>query len=84
MRKKGFTLIELLVVISIIVLLMALLLPALSRARKQARAVVCQSHLRQWGTLMATSVSENGGRFPTAKREDPYWGWSRGWGWTRR
>ncbi len=45
----GFTLIELLVVISIVVLLMALMLPALSRARKQARGVVCQGRLRQGG-----------------------------------
>ena len=62
-RRRAFTLIELLVVISIVVLLMALLLPALSRARKQARAVVCQSNLRQWGTFMAVSVSENDGHF---------------------
>ena len=60
---RGFTLIELLVVISVVVLLMALLLPALSRARKQARAVVCQANLRQWGTFMAASVNDNGGSF---------------------
>jgi len=84
-KRSGFTLIELLVVISIVVLLMALLLPALSRARKQARAVVCQSHLRQWGTLMATYLSESNGRFPgKPSREDQnrrrgQWGW--GWGW---
>ena len=52
-RKNGSTLIELLVVISIIALLMAILVPTLQRVRKQARAVVCQSNLRQWGTLMA-------------------------------
>jgi prepilin-type N-terminal cleavage/methylation domain-containing protein/prepilin-type processing-associated H-X9-DG protein len=86
MKKRAFTLIELLVVISIIVLLMALLFPALSRARKQAQAVVCQSNLRQWGTLMARSVSENDGRFLTPDRDDPYYregylGWGWGWGW---
>jgi len=62
-NRKAFTLIELLVVIAILVLLMALLLPALSRARKQARAVVCEANLRQWGTFMAISVNENEGRF---------------------
>jgi prepilin-type N-terminal cleavage/methylation domain-containing protein/prepilin-type processing-associated H-X9-DG protein len=84
-RRRAFTLIELLVVISILVLLMAMLLPVFSRARKQARAVVCQANLRQWGTLMATAVSENNGRFPTLDRNDPYyregyWGWAGGWG----
>ncbi len=81
--KRAFTLIELLVVISIVALLMAILMPTLQQAKKQARAVVCQSHLRQWGTLIATSVSENGGRFPTPDRDDleSRWGWGYGWGW---
>lgn len=86
-RRRAFTLIELLVVISILVLLMALLLPVLSRARKQARAAVCRGQLRQWGTLMAISVSENEGRISTPDRDDPEWdlgwawGWGYGWGW---
>ena len=62
---RAFTLIELLVVVSIITLLMAFLLPALQRARKQARAVVCQAHLKQWGTVRMLYVEDNEGRLPT-------------------
>lgn len=60
----GFTLIELLVVISIVVLLMALLLPALQRARKQARAVVCQTNLKQWGSVLTLYTENNQGHLP--------------------
>ena len=48
-RGRGFTLIELLVVIAIIALLMAILTPVLSTARKQARGTVCMAALKQWG-----------------------------------
>jgi prepilin-type N-terminal cleavage/methylation domain-containing protein len=50
MKKKGFTLIELLVVISIIAMLLAILMPALSKVKKIAARVVCGTNLKGLGT----------------------------------
>jgi prepilin-type N-terminal cleavage/methylation domain-containing protein/prepilin-type processing-associated H-X9-DG protein len=58
---KGFTLVELLVVIAIIAVLVAILLPALNRARGQAAKVVCQSGMRQlyiFASLYANDYKE--------------------------
>lgn len=64
MRKlKGFTLIELLVVIAIIALLMAILIPSLNRAKKQAKVVVCQANLKQWAVIFSMYTNENNGYF---------------------
>ena len=58
-QKTAFTLIELLVVIAIIALLMAILMPALSRARKQTRTVACLSNLRHWGLIFKLYTDDN-------------------------
>jgi prepilin-type N-terminal cleavage/methylation domain-containing protein len=63
-KQRAFTLIELLVVIAIIALLMAILMPALNRVKKQARAVACQSSLHQWSLFFSMYTNENNGSFP--------------------
>lgn len=62
-ERRGFTLIELLVVIAIIALLMAILMPALERVKKQARAAACQSNLHQWSLFFSMYLDEHDGSF---------------------
>lgn len=61
---RAFALVELLVVVSIISLLMAILLPALQRAKEAARHVHCMSNIRQVGLITQTYVNDFGGQFP--------------------
>jgi prepilin-type N-terminal cleavage/methylation domain-containing protein/prepilin-type processing-associated H-X9-DG protein len=74
-QRRAFTLIELLVVIAIIALLMAILMPALARVRKQARAVACRALLKQWGPIWYLYCNDNNGYFPHGNDNV---GWTRG------
>lgn len=62
-KRTAFTLIELLVVIAIIALLLSVLIPALKRAKEQARRMICKSNLKQWGIICQTYTMENNGKF---------------------
>lgn len=66
-RRTAFTLIELLVVVAIIALLISILLPSLSRAKRQSTRAVCQSNLRQQILATMMYAQEEHDRYPVGK-----------------
>jgi len=80
MKKVKFTLLELLVVISIIVILMALLLPALQRSKAKGREVVCASNLKQIGYAFVSYIDDYSGWYPQAGAGGGMGTCSHGWG----
>jgi type II secretory pathway pseudopilin PulG len=67
--------VELLVVIGIIAVLIAILLPALGRAREQSKRVQCLSNMRQIGFGMLGYINDNKGWFPAAAAFNAYDDW---------
>lgn len=79
-KDDGFSLLELLVVIGIISILAALLLPALGRARLQARSMECVNNLRQLFLANTMFAAEHNGMFaPAAKDLDDTSGGTQRW-----
>jgi len=64
-RSRAFTLVELLVVIAIIALLMSIMMPALSKVRRQSRATKCLANLHQWGLIWQMYTQDNDFCFPS-------------------
>src|ERR1700683_3601388 len=88
-QRHGFTLVELLVVIGIIALLIAILLPALAKARKAAQAAACLSHLKSIGETWTIYLDEGKGQLPVYQWQTipsgmsatnfPQFAWDNGW-----
>jgi prepilin-type N-terminal cleavage/methylation domain-containing protein len=70
--EEGFTLVELLVVIAIIALLMAILLPALARARELGKRAVCMNQIKQLGVAWSMYCDDNKEKVPVG---DVYFSW---------
>ena len=68
-KQSGFTLVELLVVIAIIALLMAILLPALNKAREQGKRAVCLNNCKQLAVAWGMYADENDDRIVNGNPE---------------
>jgi prepilin-type N-terminal cleavage/methylation domain-containing protein len=78
-KGRGFTLIELVVVISVIAVLMGILLPVLTKARREGRRVLGMNNQRGIVGAVNCFASDNGERYPesvaTIGTSDVYWNW---------
>lgn len=73
-RKRAFTLIELLVVISIIALLLSILMPSLSKARKMAQSIQCAAKQKTFALTTNIYINDFKGSFPIAWMPPPKFG----------
>jgi len=78
-HRKAFTLIELLVVIAIIALLMSILMPALTRVKKQARTSACLAQLKQWGLYFSMYAQDYNQKFMEGNQGTSKFGGSNRW-----
>lgn len=70
---KKFTLIEILVVVAVIGILLSLIAPSLSKARKEARASVCKSNLNQIGVAQYAFYADNEGKLVQKSEDGLHW-----------
>lgn len=74
-KKRAYTLIELLMTIAIIIMLAALLLPSLSRAKSKAKEVMCLGNQKQCGIAFLSYAGDNNGIFPNPQGSDATGAW---------
>lgn len=74
--NRGVTFMEVLVVVGVLVFLLAMLFPSLQKAREQARRILCQTNLKQWGMALQFYRDDHSDYLPTEgtylKPDQPY------------
>jgi prepilin-type N-terminal cleavage/methylation domain-containing protein len=76
---RGFTLVELLVVVAIVSMLLAMLMPSLSRARAQSRVSVCLSNLREIGLGVQAYAAQYNDAIPRGPADPIFYFPTQGW-----
>lgn len=74
-RRSAFTLVEMLLVVSLIVILISILLPALTRGREMSERTICQNNLRQLGVGLYSYATDNVSKFPVHDSHNGNWMW---------